>query len=151
MQASVNDDQFMEMVRAFGCTRTAKKLGVNARTVFRRRNSLEQRNQVTIQQVDLGVGKKEYPHRATLNVQEGLVIVAGDSHYWPGPSSLMHKALIAFCKEFKPRAIVFNGDVIDAPSASLAWQATTFLYHIDRNNYPPHQLLMCSFYFSLQL
>ena len=126
MQASTSDDQFMEMVRAFGCSGTAKKLGINARTVFRRRASLEQRKKVSIERADLGVGKKEYPHRATLEVQDGVVIVAGDSHYWPGPASIMHKAVVAFCKEFKPRAIVFNGDVIDAPSASrhppIGWE-----------------------------
>ena len=38
----------------------------------------------------------------------------------------MHRALVTLCKEYKPKAIIANGDVIDAPSISrhapIGWE-----------------------------
>ena len=67
-----------------------------------------------------------YPHRAELQIKAGVVLVASDAHYWPGEPSLMHRALVKFCKNLKPAAIIFNGDVIDAPTVSrhpaIGWE-----------------------------
>jgi predicted phosphodiesterase len=67
-----------------------------------------------------------YPHRAELTIDSGTVIIASDAHYWPGEPSLMHRAVVAFCKEYKPKAVIFNGDVIDAPTISrfpsIGWE-----------------------------
>jgi hypothetical protein len=42
-----------------------------------------------------------------------VCLVGSDCHYWPGPPSLMHRAFVRFCKEYKPRIVVMNGDVCD--------------------------------------
>jgi len=59
-------------------------------------------------------------------VPNGIVIVASDAHYWPGPPSLMHRALVRTCKEYKPKIVILNGDVIDAPTVSrharIGWE-----------------------------
>jgi predicted phosphodiesterase len=69
---------------------------------------------------------KSYPHRANLDVPNGIVIVASDAHYWPGPASLMHKALVSAIKEHKPKIVIMNGDVVDAPTISrharIGWE-----------------------------
>ncbi len=61
---------------------------------------------------------KDYPERIDLKIRDGIVIVAGDAHYLPGYPPVMHRALLYFIKKEKPRAFVFNGDVIDAPTIS---------------------------------
>src|SRR6185369_6485464 len=61
---------------------------------------------------------KDYPERIDIQVRDGTVIVAGDAHYQPGPPSVMHRALLHFIRKEKPRAFVFNGDIIDAPTIS---------------------------------
>ncbi len=72
------------------------------------------------------LGFSGYPERLHLKVRDGTVIVAGDSHYRPGPPTVMHRALLHFLKLEKPVAFVFNGDIIDAPTVSrhlpLGWE-----------------------------
>lgn len=49
---------------------------------------------------------------------DGIIIVGGDAHYWPGPASTAHRAFCHFIKKLKPRVVVMNGDALDACSIS---------------------------------
>jgi len=77
------------------------------------------------------VTPQKHPQRVCLDIKDGTVIVAGDAHYWPGKVSLMHDALVLFCKEMKPRAVINNGDVIDASTISrhapIGWESRPHL------------------------
>ena len=68
----------------------------------------------------------KHPPRQEIQVKNGVVIVASDCHYWPGNPSTTHKALVKFIKELKPKAVILNGDVIDACSISrfppIGWE-----------------------------
>jgi hypothetical protein len=73
----------------------------------------------------------EYPGRLHSTIENGVCIVASDAHYWPGPPTLMHRALIQFIKEMKPVEVIMNGDVTDLsrisrhpPPANWAHQPT---------------------------
>ena len=125
----LSDHDFIEEFRKLGPTRLADKVGIRARNVMSRRTRIERRLGVAI----MGPGSTrklapaaEYPHRAQVECPNGTVIVAGDAHYWPGPAPLMHRALVRFCKELKPRAIIFNGDALDFPQISrhapIGWE-----------------------------
>lgn len=61
-----------------------------------------------------------------LELRSGFVIVASDLHLWPNEFTLMLKALLWACKEFKPKALILNGDVMDFPSISrhdpIGWE-----------------------------
>ena len=98
------------------------------REIFRRvGKDIEQKRGVSISAPDnRSVRPNEYPQRVAIEVRNGIVIVFSDAHYWPGPPSLMHRALVTLCKEYKPKAIIANGDVIDAPSISrhapIGWE-----------------------------
>lgn len=126
-QRPAPDDDFAEIFRQHGATGTAKRLGLTVSAVNKRRQSIERRLGVK-----LAVGAPtlpppaEYAHRVTLSVPNGIVLVASDAHYWPGDPNVMHRALVSFCKEYKPKALIFNGDVLDFAGISrhppIGWE-----------------------------
>ncbi len=71
---------------------------------------------------------KEYPHRASVEVKTGCVIVGSDFHIWPGLESTAMRAFKWFCRDLKPKAVILNGDVLDFPQISrhppIGWQDT---------------------------
>ena len=56
--------------------------------------------------------------RKEVTLENGVIIIAGDCHYWPGPASAGHRALCLLTKELAPNIIVMNGDVMDAACIS---------------------------------
>ncbi len=54
-----------------------------------------------------------HPSRIELEIENGIVLVGGDCHYWPEPATLMHAAFVRFCKDHRPRVVIMNGDVVD--------------------------------------
>jgi len=121
--------EFIEGVNALGPSKFAAASGTAVRNVFRRKRLLESRGHVFNPPRENPDRPKHgvYPHRAQLNIVNGMVPIASDAHYWPGPASIMHRALVWFCKTYKPQAVIFNGDVIDAPSISrhpqIGWES----------------------------
>jgi hypothetical protein len=41
-----------------------------------------------------------------------------DAHYWPGPPTVAHKALLAVVSNLKPAIVIANGDVFDGARVS---------------------------------
>lgn len=126
----VSEAEFIETVKAIGPGKAAKKWGINWTNVNQRRKRLETKLGITIEG-PRGSKKTRIPppqasHRHELSIQNGTVIIASDAHYWPGETTLMHRALVAFCKEFKPKAVILNGDVMDFPAisrhAAIGWE-----------------------------
>ena len=70
--------------------------------------------------------QKEYPHRIPLNIENGIVLVGSDCHYWPGVVTTAHKAFLKFCRDMKPKAVILNGDVLDgariSKHAPIGWE-----------------------------
>lgn len=62
----------------------------------------------------------------TLKIQDGLVLVGSDAHYWPGPPTTAHRAFVELAKQLKPTYIIMNGDVIDGSTISrhppIGWE-----------------------------
>lgn len=56
--------------------------------------------------------------RQITELQNGTVLIGGDAHFWPGEPTTAYRAFVKFVKRFKPKIIVINGDVLDAPSIS---------------------------------
>lgn len=65
--------------------------------------------------------------RKELAVDTGTVIVFSDAHYWPGEPSVAHRALVKFCNDLSPVAVVCNGDAIDGSAISrhppIGWES----------------------------
>jgi predicted phosphodiesterase len=60
-----------------------------------------------------------YPKQIGIEVTNGYVVVFSDAHYNPSlPITVAHKALVAVCKELKPKVVVANGDIVDLAQVS---------------------------------
>jgi hypothetical protein len=69
----------------------------------------------------------DHPGRLDFEIENGVVLVGSDAHYWPGFVSTAHRAFVRFCKELKPKAVVMNGDMLDGATISrhapIGWES----------------------------
>lgn len=120
---------FIEMFERLGAAGTAKALNMNLRKVYTRRENLEKKigRQITSPNRHTSTRFKiQHPGKLDLQVENGVVLVASDCHYWPGVVTTAHRAFVKFCKEMAPKAVVMNGDVLDGATISrhppIGWE-----------------------------
>jgi hypothetical protein len=115
---------FAATFEAYGPTETAIRLGCSVRAVHDRRRRAEAVLGRDIISPTLAGGhlraEAEHPQRHHLTVEDGVVLVFSDAHYWPGRISTAHRALVRACKDFgkELRAVICNGDAFDGASIS---------------------------------
>lgn len=133
--AACSDSQFISIwndLRSSG--KVAKELGVAEANVRRRRRAIEKRHNIRLLTFDT-YKRKAYdesmvitPDRVEvkLKVKDGVILVSGDQHYWPGSIPVMHRAFCYLSKKLKPFAQVWNGDAFDGASISrhpsIGWE-----------------------------
>ena len=133
--SNVSDEEFAQIFESLGSTETAERLGIDKRNVDRRRRRVEQKlGRALVSPNGSSVLKTEdHPGRLQLDIENGIVLVAGDAHYWPGIVTTSHKALLKACKEFAPVAIIMNGDIFDGASVSrhspIGWENRPSVIH----------------------
>lgn len=126
--AACDDATFIELFERLGGHGTAAHLKVNLRNVMRRREFLEQKYRRQLSSPDQRTTRAgiQHPHRACIDIASGVVLVGSDAHLWPGPASTAMRAFVKFCADVKPRAVILNGDVIDAATISrhppIGWE-----------------------------
>ena len=68
----------------------------------------------------------QHPGVVSTTVENGVVMVGSDSHYWPGEPSTAHKAFVLLCRKLDPKVVVKNGDELDFPRLSrfapIGWE-----------------------------
>jgi len=116
-----SEEEFIEIWKLYGgnARQVADHIGTNERAVFARRKRLE--NKLGIQLKASRSAAVSY-HNAFFktNIENGIVLVGTDPHYWPGEKTTVQRAFVHFIKEMKPRpkVIVLNGDVFDGSRIS---------------------------------
>ena len=119
-----SDEEFIQLFSTHGAREAAKILNVSERGIYKRRKSLAQFGPINPPTANA----KKYPHRAQIDVQNGVVIVGSDFHIWPGAESTALRAFKKLCRELKPAAVILNGDVLDFPQISrhppIGWEST---------------------------
>jgi len=122
-----SDEQFMALFDKLGATKTAAKIGTSEDNVYKRRRRLEAKYDTPIQAPTRAHLSSNNPARIELNIQNGIVLVGGDGHYWPGKASTAHRAFVKFCQDLKPKAVIYNGDAFDGSSISrfpdIGWES----------------------------
>lgn len=122
----LNDEEFIEQWKKIGSPLTFAKIhSMSERAVYNRRRSIETRLGITLQSFN---DTRFDPYKKTeqtvgntrrgIDVEKGRVIVFSDAHFWPDQTTTAFKALLECIKEFKPIAIVCNGDALDGASIS---------------------------------
>jgi hypothetical protein len=126
-----NDNEFIEIWNTY---KSAKKMsdaiGMDVRQIYRRRKEIEDKSGValTSSYKTASIGKPENAARKELGIENGVVLVFSDAHFWPGIHTTAYKGVLWAIKEFQPKAIIANGDVFDGASISrfprIGWDST---------------------------
>lgn len=118
----VSDDVFIETWKRIGVVKDiADELGVTERNVYRRRDYLQKKYNIILEASGKNkryVNVKDYISRATAHIDNGVIMVASDAHYWTDCISPAHKAFVKLVKQIKPDFVVMNGDVFDGATVS---------------------------------
>jgi len=119
-----------EFIQLWGQLQSAQKiadhLGIANRAVHLRRRWIEKTYNMALHASDHRGVKydKNKPKsfsplkQVELGMLDGTVIVFSDAHFIPGQRSTAFKGLLWAIQEFKPHAIVCNGDALDGASIS---------------------------------
>jgi len=126
VQATVSEEQFIELWNKHqSATKLAEELGINVRNVLARRARIEGKRGITLLATSTQRGHKKHHYilpedriRTNLFMEDGLIVVGSDCHYWPGYISTAHRAFVKIVKDLKPQAVVLNGDIMDNATIS---------------------------------
>lgn len=125
---TVSDEVIIELFRKHGSPQEVSAItGVSLRRIYSRRTQIERDHgidltswkarQHKVREVLMEGSIPNSRQRIGLNIK-GPVVVFSDAHYWPGESTIAHKALLEVCKQLKPVAVVANGDLYDGARIS---------------------------------
>lgn len=71
-------------------------------------------------------GLTHHAPRLSAEIETGTAVVFSDAHYWPGPATTMHRALVQLVHEAAPDMLFVNGDAVDMANASrhapIGWE-----------------------------
>jgi hypothetical protein len=127
-----SDQEFVELWNTYESgAAMAKAVGMDLRNILRRKSNLEARYGITLHQksnVVKMVAKPNNSARKELGIENGVVLVFSDAHFWPGIHTTAYKGLLWAIKEFQPKAVIANGDIFDGASISryprIGWDST---------------------------
>lgn len=136
MKSNFTDQQFINVWDKFkSTTEVAKDLKISEANVRARRRRIEKKYMITLPTFDI-LHRKIYDQtmlitadrvEVKLQIKDGIILVAGDQHYWPESIPVMHKAFVYLAKKIKPFAIIWNGDAFDGSSISrfpsIGWES----------------------------
>lgn len=123
----LNDNEFIEIWEKYQSpTKMAKILGITERNVLARRRTIEGRTGKQLKSIASRHEKQTSPAtpahasaaRHQLGIENGVVLVFSDAHFWPGIRSTAFKGLLWAIKELRPKAIINNGDAFDGAAIS---------------------------------
>lgn len=103
----------------------AKHLGVHTRAVFLRRRWIEEHYKIMLGSADhRGEKYNKRPKsfsplkQIELGIEDGIVLVFSDAHFIPSQRTTAFKGLLWAIQEFKPKAVICNGDAFDGAAIS---------------------------------
>lgn len=130
-----SDDEFLKIWESEGgANGAARALGVGVRAVQRRRRRIEQKMNISLESTDIRAPKADSCYgvklESLLEIDNGSVIIFSDAHWYAGAHlTQANRALLKLSEQLQPKAIIANGDILDAPQISrhepIGWQKTT--------------------------
>jgi hypothetical protein len=116
MKPKCDEAEFIRLFTQYGPGAVAKHLGITERNVHGRRRRIEEKTGSAIVHTPAPVvhdWATMYPKRVPIAVENGVVLIGSDAHYWPGIISAAHRGFVKLAKELQPAAVILNGDVFD--------------------------------------
>lgn len=123
-----SDNDVIRLIEKYGVSEAARRLKMDNRGLQRRRDLIESKIGRQITPPDFRSPRKNIEHaaRVAVEVKNGVVLVGGDGHYWPGKASTAHRAFVKFCRDMQPAAVIMNGDAFDGATISrhpsIGWE-----------------------------
>jgi hypothetical protein len=124
------DDQIIEAYRTANgdIHATSDAIGISTRALHDRIAVIERKTGAKIR---FGKGSRVTISRDTrpnpITLEDGVIMVASDCHYWPEDISTAHRAFCKLAKKLQPDIVVVNGDEFDGASVSrhgrIGWEA----------------------------
>lgn len=104
-------------------TEVSKILGISLTNVHKRRRNILKRHGIVLKSPDsrsptFNVTIPNNGVRVEVELENGIIVVGSDAHYWPGIVSTAHRAFVKIIKEIKPQMVVMNGDAFDGAKIS---------------------------------
>lgn len=124
MSAACTQDEFVKLWREHqSVSKLAQLLGVSYRSVQLRRRNIEKSLGISLDSPDkrspsFKVTIPSNGVRVGVEVNDGVIVVGSDAHYWPGIISTAHRAFVKIIKELQPQMVVMNGDAFDGARIS---------------------------------
>ena len=132
-KAACTEQEFIALWEKHGsAAQVSKILGITERNVHVRRRNIEEKHGMILAGIaknspDFKVTFPENNVRVNVALQNGVMVVGSDCHYWPGIISTAHRAFVKIIKDLKPKMVIMNGDVFDGASISRhpvsGWQS----------------------------
>ena len=132
-KAACTEQEFIALWEKHGsAAQVSKILGITERNVHVRRRKIEEKHGMILAGIaknspDFKVTFPENNVRVNVALQNGVMVVGSDCHYWPGIISTAHRAFVKIIKDLKPKMVIVNGDVFDGASISRhpvsGWQS----------------------------
>ena len=122
MNVKCTDKEFIETWNELkSASAVSKKLKIELRAVYFRRRALE--NKYKIRLIADHVSAPEYyvrdhMSRMDVDIDDAVIFVGSDAHYWPNEISVAHEAFVKLIKKHKPDIVIMNGDAVDGASIS---------------------------------
>ena len=121
-----SDEEFIALWEKHkSVAKLSKILGITERNISGRRRNMERIHNIKLSAADFrgamyDAKKQSFsPLKQThLGIENGTVIVFSDAHFIPGQRSTAFKGLLWAIQEFKPKAVICNGDAFDGASIS---------------------------------
>jgi len=127
------DEEFISIWNKYNsAARVAEVLDIDVRNVHTRRKKIEERHSITLFAADkrsptFNITIPNNGVRTKVELDDGVIMVASDCHYYPGIISTAHKAFVKLIPQLKPQMIVMNGDIFDGAGVSrhgpIGWQS----------------------------
>ena len=118
----IEDEDFIKLwYELKSAQRMAEKTGLDVRNVHVRRRSIENKYKIRLVAADSRLPQfyvRDHMSRMDVDLENAVIFVASDAHYWPDEISTAHKAFVKLVKKHKPDIIVMNGDAFDGASIS---------------------------------
>lgn len=130
--ARCSDGDFISLIETQGPAATARILNISLKNIKARRIRLEAVHGVIIPKNANNsargrAGLTAPAARVPLKIDNGVLLIGSDSHYWPGQISAAHRAFVQFCNYWEPVAIIKNGDELDGATISrhppIGWES----------------------------
>lgn len=118
----VSDEDFIRLwYEHRSAIKIEERTGLDIRNVYARRRYIENKYKIRLASKNSRVPEfmvRDHMSRMDVDLDNALIFIASDAHYWPDEISTAHTAFVKLIKKHKPDIVVMNGDAFDGASIS---------------------------------